>query len=126
MSTTREALANTLAEHHLQGDTARQYDAAGQCSCGQKFYEVGGDPGSYLDAHRRLLAKHAEHEADTILSSGALDAIVAERLTALVDAWQWGGWTVITQRVKERSVLGTAQVVGDWFRSKVATIGGQP
>ena len=56
-------LAGVLAEHALGGDTSQVNDAAGQCSCGTKFYVVGGTPRAYLGAHRALLAYHAAHVA---------------------------------------------------------------
>ena len=62
----REALAEVANAHHLQGDTARQLDAAGQCSCGEKLYEIGGTASAYLEVHRRLLARHAAHLADAL------------------------------------------------------------
>lgn len=68
-----EAVAAVLIEHHLQGDTAQINDAAGQCTCGQLFYENGGTPAAYLDAHRRLLAAHATHVA-AALAARAEDA----------------------------------------------------
>lgn len=59
-------LSDLLVMHTLQGDTAQVYDEAGQCTCGKKFYERGGNPVAHMSAHRRLLDAHAHHVAEEI------------------------------------------------------------
>ena len=113
MSAWRDEVAGMLGEHHLDGDTSRQYDVAGQCTCGQKFYEIGGDPDSYLDAHLRLLAAHAAHLAQVLLP--LLARIDRE---ARADAWDEGYEAFAGQFVNPLRADGTRAAITNPYRSE--------
>lgn len=46
--------------------------------------------------------------------------IRAEAIEEVASKWQWGSWTIVTQSVKEQSVIGVAQDVTEWLRAQAA------
>lgn len=121
----REALAEAL----YRSDVNLPMDDPLDVSCWDVAAALAPAVAQMLaEAEQRGREDNADHGMCYVHGSKALDARLAEAraeaLRGAADAWQVGEWTVLTKPIKAgeqiQRILGAAQAVTDWLRSRAA------